>query len=259
MHNQALITNDASVLGLLAILLGLVFYTANSSNPKWKRFYTIVPAVLLCYFLPSLLNTFGVISGEESNLYFVASRYLLPTCLVLLTLSVDLKAIAGLGKKAVIMFFTGTVGIVLGGPIALMIVASFAPGVLGVEGPEAVWRGLTTVAGSWIGGGANQAAMKEIYGAGDKIFSAMITVDVIVANIWMAILLVMASNAKQIDEKAGADTSAITRLKERVENFHAEHSRNPALHDYFSHWLWCNWFCSHLCRCHYALYGDELS
>ena len=231
MDSQALITNDASVLGLLAIILGLVFYTANSSNPQWKRFYTVVPAVLLCYFLPSLLNTFGVISGKESNLYFVASRYLLPTCLVLLTISVDLKAIAGLGTKALVMFLTGTLGIIIGGPIALLLVSSVSPELLGVEGPEAVWRGLTTVAGSWIGGGANQAAMKEIYGVGDSIFSAMITVDIIVANIWMAVLLVMASKAKQIDEKAGADTAAITRLQDKVEQFQAEHSRNPALND----------------------------
>ncbi len=231
MEHQALITNDASVLGLLAIVLGAVFYTANSSDPRWKKFYAIVPAVLLCYFLPSLLNSFGIINGEESNLYFVASRYLLPTCLVLLTLSVDLKAIAGLGKKAVIMFFTGTFGIVIGGPIALLIVASFSPELLGVEGPDAVWRGMTTVAGSWIGGGANQTAMKEIYEAGDSIFSAMITVDVIVANLWMAVLLIMASNAKQIDAKAGADTSAITRLKEKVETFQNENAKIPALSD----------------------------
>lgn len=231
MHHSALITNDASVLGLLALLLGLVFYTANSTNASWQKFYGIVPAVLLCYFLPSLLNTFGVINGEESNLYFVASRYLLPTCLVLLTISVDLKAISGLGVKAIVLFLTGTVGIVVGGPLALLLVASIYPDLLNVQGPEAVWRGLTTVAGSWIGGGANQAAMKEIYGAGDKIFSAMITVDIIVANIWMAILLVMASKAKQIDAKSGADTSAISRLKDKVENFHEQHSRNPQLSD----------------------------
>lgn len=229
MEHNALITNDASVLGLLAIILGIVFYTAKS--PQWKRFYSIVPAVLLCYFLPSLLNTFGVINGEESNLYFVSSRYLLPTCLVLLTLSVDLKAIAGLGKKAVIMFFTGTLGIVIGGPIALLIVASFAPDLIGVDGPNAVWRGMTTVAGSWIGGGANQTAMKEIYEAGDSIFSAMITVDVIVANLWMAVLLIMASNAKQIDAKSGADTSAITKLKEKVENFQNQNAKIPELSD----------------------------
>ncbi|QBY05549.1 DUF819 family protein [Thalassotalea sp. HSM 43] len=231
METTTMFTNDASVLGLLAIMLGLVFYTANSTNRHWQRFYSIVPAVLLCYFLPSLLNTFGIISGKESNLYYVASRFLLPTCLVLLTLSVDLKAIAGLGKKAIILFFTGMVGIIIGGPIALLIVSSFSPDLLGVDGPEAVWRGLTTVAGSWIGGGANQAAMKEIYGVGDQIFSAMITVDVIVANLWMAVVLILAANAKQIDAKSGADTSAISRLQEKVENFQQQHARMPTLND----------------------------
>lgn len=226
-----LLTNDATILGILAIMLGAVFYTAQSDNSFWKKFYGIVPAVLVCYFLPSLLNTFGIVDGEKSNLYYVASRYLLPACLVLLTLSVDLKAIARLGNKAVILFFTGTVGIVIGGPIALLIVSAFLPELIGVDGPDAVWRGMTTVAGSWIGGGANQASMKEIYGAGDHIFSAMVTVDVIVANLWMAVLLIMASNAKKIDAKSGADVSAITALKEKVEQFHAKHSRIPTLAD----------------------------
>ncbi len=231
MTDTALITNDATILGLLAIILGFVFYTAQSTHRFWQKFYTIVPALLLCYFLPSLLTTFGLIDGEKSNLYYVASRFLLPACLVLLTISVDFKSIARLGSKAIILFLTGTVGIVIGGPIALLIVSSIYPELLGVSGPEAVWRGMTTVAGSWIGGGANQAAMKEIYGVGDKIFSAMITVDIIVANLWMAVLLVMASKADAIDKKSGADTSAITALKERMEAFRAKHERIPTLTD----------------------------
>jgi len=230
-HQAPLLTNDATILGILAIMLGWVFYTAYGNSPFWKKFYSVVPAVLLCYFLPSLLNTFDIIDGESSNLYYVASRYLLPACLVLLTLSVDLKAIARLGNKAVILFLTGTVGIVIGGPIALLIVGTFMPELIGVSGPDAVWKGMTTIAGSWIGGSANQAAMKEIYGAGDQIFSAMVTVDVIVANLWMAVLLIMAANAKAIDAKTGADTSAIVDLKEKVEQFHAKHGRIATLPD----------------------------
>lgn len=229
--NAPLFTNDATVLGILALLLGLVFYTANSQHSFWQKFYMFVPSVLLCYFFPSLLNTFGLIDGGQSQLYYVASRYLLPACLVLLTLSVDLKAIAKLGSKAVILFFTGTLGIVIGGPIALLVVATFVPELLGVDGPNAVWRGMTTVAGSWIGGSANQAAMKEIYEAGDQMFSAMVTVDVIVANLWMAVLLIMAANAKSIDAKTGADTSAIDELKDKVKNFEAKHARIPSLND----------------------------
>ncbi|GIU42659.1 membrane protein [Shewanella sairae] len=228
---SALVTNDATALGILAVVLGFVFYTSNSSNPFWKKFYTFVPALLMCYFLPSLLNTFDIIDGKTSELYFVASRYLLPACLVLLILSVDLKAILSLGPKAIVMFLTGTVGIVIGGPIALLIVSAIHPEILGVSGPDAVWRGMTTLAGSWIGGGANQAAMKEIYEVGGDIFSIMVTVDVIVANIWMAVLLFMASKAKQIDARTGADTTALEALKDKVEKYHAENARIPSLND----------------------------
>lgn len=231
MTGTALVTNDAVALGILATILGFVFYTSSSRHPFWQKFYRFIPALLLCYFLPSLLNTFGVIDGDTSQLYFVASRYLLPACLVLLILSVDLKAILGLGPKAVIMFLTGTIGIVIGGPIALLLVSIIEPSLIGVDGPDAVWRGMTTLAGSWIGGGANQAAMKEIYEVGGNIFSVMVTVDVIVANIWMAVLLFMASKAKEIDAKTGADTSAIETLKNKVEKYHAENARIPSLRD----------------------------
>lgn len=227
---DVLITNDATVMGLLAVILGLVFYT--SSHPAFKNFYKYVPALFLCYFLPSLLNTLGVVDGNASQTYYVASRYLLPACLVLLILSVDLKAILGLGPKALGMFLVGTTGIVIGGPIAILVVSTFAPEWVGGQGPDAIWRGMTTVAGSWIGGGANQAAMKEIYEVGGDVFSAMVTVDIIVANVWMAVLLILAGNAKNIDAKTGADTRAIDHLKEKVEKYQSENARMPQLNNY---------------------------
>lgn len=231
MPHTPMITNDAVVLGLLATILGLVFWTHSKTSTFWRRFYMICPAILLCYFLPSLLNAFGIVDGHQSNLYFVSTRYLLPTCLVLLTLSIDFKGILALGPQALVLFLTGTCGIVIGGPIALLLVSFFAPEVIGGNGPEAVWRGMTTIAGSWIGGGANQAAMKEVYGVGSEIFSAMVTVDVIVANLWMAVLLIMASRASDIDNRLGADTSAITALCKKTEAYQAEYARNPSLTD----------------------------
>ncbi len=175
--NPPLITNDAVVLGLLLVILALIFYTSGLKTKGWRTFYTYVPSVLLCYFIPSIFSTLNIISAETSNLYFVASRYLLPASLVLLTLSIDLKGIMQLGPKAVIMFFAGTLGIILGGPVAILIVSSFAPEIVGGVGPDAVWRGMATIAGSWIGGGANQAAMLEVFGASSEMFSIMVTVD----------------------------------------------------------------------------------
>ena len=142
-----LFTNDAIVFGILIGILAFVFTTSKSENPSWKKFYKYIPTLLLCYFIPSVFNSLGIISGEESNLYFVASRYLLPTSLVLLTISIDMPEIKKLGPKAIIMFLTGTVGIIIGGPLAILIVSVFAPDVVGGVGPEAVWRGLSTGAG----------------------------------------------------------------------------------------------------------------
>jgi uncharacterized membrane protein len=226
-ESSVLITNDAVVLGLMAVILGAVFYTSHSDNRFFKAFYKYVPALLLCYFIPSLFNSFGIIDGEGSSLYKVASRYLLPASLVLLTLSVDFKAILGLGPKALIMFLTGTAGIVIGGPIALISMGYLFPQELGGD----VWRGMTTIAGSWIGGGANQAAMKEVFAVDGNIFSVMITVDVLVANLWMAVLLFIASRAEFIDKKNGADTSGIVHLRDKIEKYEAENARIPHLKD----------------------------
>ncbi len=231
MFDGPLITNDAVNFGILMAILAFVFITAHSERPGWKRFYSIVPSLLVCYFLPSVLTTLGIYDPDQSNLYFVASRYLLPASLVLLTLSIDLGGIMRLGPKAGVMFLAGTFGIIVGGPLAILVVSFINPEFVGGAGPDAVWRGMTTVAGSWIGGGANQAAMKEVFEVGDDMFSAMIAVDVIVANIWMAVLLFGVGRSAKIDSFLQADTSAIEDVRRRVEEYQAQVTRIPSLTD----------------------------
>ncbi len=169
----------------------------------------------------------------HSALYFMASRYLLPASLVLLTLSIDLKGVIGLGPKALIMFFTATAGVIIGGPIALLVVSNLFPGIIPNISPDDLWRGMSTVAGSWIGGGANQTAMKEIFSVGDNLFATMIIVDVIVANIWMGFLLYGANISDKIDHKLKADNSAITDLKHRIESYSAKVAKIPTTTDIF--------------------------
>ena len=230
---EPLFTNDAIVLGILFAVLALIFVSAHSERRFWKKFYTYVPPLLLCYFVPALLQwPAGLISGEHSELYFVASRYLLPACLILLCLSIDLHGILNLGSKALIMFFAATLGIILGGPIALFVIINFAPGIISSE-PEELWRGLSTVAGSWIGGGANQTAMKEIFQVSDRIFSTMVVVDVVVANIWMGFLLYGANVTRRIDRWLRSDTTAIEDLKHRVEEYRERIERIPGTTDLF--------------------------
>ena len=270
---EPIFTNDAVVFGLLMSLLALVFYTSNLDHKGWQKFYTYVPTLLLCYFLPALLHwPLGLISSEwfdagimdflrqkgmtlpeegmsfnqikyfldtngvaaseygafvqHSNLYFVASRYLLPASLVLLCISIDFKGIINLGPKALIMFFAATIGVIIGGPIALFTVLYLAPEGFFQASPDEIWRGLSTVAGSWIGGGANQAAMKEIFDVG-SIFTTMVVVDVLVANIWLGFLLYGINISDKVDNWLQADNSAVEDLKNKVAAYRASIEEMP--------------------------------
>lgn len=231
MNSEPLLTNDAVIFGILMLMLGFVFTTSSGNSPFWKKFYGVVPTLFMCYFLPSLLNTFGIIDPDKSRLYFVVSRYLLPACLVLLTISVDLKELVKLGPKALIMFFTGTIGIMIGGPIAIIIFSYVAPSVINAPPPDEVWRGLATVAGTWIGGGANQAAMKEVFNVGGDLFSRSVAVDIIVGNTWLAFLIIGISHNKKINKMLKADDSAIETLKVKMEKFQLSIARIPDLND----------------------------
>ncbi len=230
-NKLVLFKNDAIVLGLLMLALGFVFYTESQKKGFWPVFYKYVPGLLMCYLIPAIFNSFGLISADVSKTYYVASRYLLPASLVLLTISIDLKAVFNLGWKALVMFFTGTIGIVIGGPIAILIISTFSPETVGGVGHDAVWRGLATLAGSWIGGGANQAAMLEIYEFNQELYGGMVLVDIVVANIWMAVLLLGIGKRNKIDNWLKADNSAIDKLQEKVQNFSEKITRNPTLTD----------------------------
>ena len=241
---EPLFTNDAIVFGILMISLGFVFFTESKKTGFWPKFYKIVPGLFMAYFVPALFTTTGIISPEwetvnalgetvkvKSQLYYISSRFLLPAALVLMTLSIDLKAIFNLGSKALIMFFTGTVGIIIGGPIAILLISFFSPETVGGADFNAVWRGLSTLAGSWIGGGANQTAMLEIYKYNPAKYGGMVFVDIVVANVWMAILLIGIGKKDKINKWLKADTSAIEELKKKVSNFTQKVKRNPSLTD----------------------------
>jgi uncharacterized membrane protein len=222
-----LIANDAVILGLLAATLGFVFWGSAQTSGFWKQFYTYVPSLLLCYLIPAIFNSTGLINGNTSKLYPVARDYLLPSALVLLTVAVDFRAILRLGPKALIMFLTGTASVMLGGIVSFLVMRVVHPETVAGE----VWRGMTTVAGSWIGGGANQAAMKEVFNVDANLFGQFVAVDILVASSWMACLLFLASRGSAFDRWNRADTSAIDDVKARIERYNAEHTRNPSLTD----------------------------
>lgn len=225
----ALIQDDIVVLGLIAATLGLIFFGASRTSGPWQKFFSFVPPLLLCYFLPGIYNSIGLIDGSQSQLYNpVASRVLLPAALVLLTMTVDLRAIAKLGPKLLLIYVATSASIMLGGVLAFLIMRVVSPDTMGGD----TWAGMAALAGSWIGGGANMLAMKEVFQVDATTFGQFTVVDAGVAYVWMALLLFWAQRAASIDLKRGADTSALDALREKVAAYQAAHARIPALSDW---------------------------
>ncbi|HQY48798.1 MAG TPA: DUF819 family protein [Thermomonas sp.] len=224
---QAFIQDDIVIFGLIAGTLGLVFWTASRPG-RWQKFYNVVPPLLLCYLLPGIYNSLGLIDGAHSKLYNpVASRVLLPAALVLLTMAVDLRAILRLGPKLLAMYAATSASIVLGAALAFISMRAIAPETMAGD----TWAGMATLAGSWIGGGANMMAMKEIFAVDATTFGRFAVVDVGVGYAWMAVLLMLAQRAANIDARSGANTAALDDLKQRVEAYRSQHERIPTLTD----------------------------
>ena len=206
MQNDALLNDPMAIFAWLAGLLALVFWA--STLPRLKTLFEITPPVIYAYFLPTLSTTFGI-TPAASDTYSWMLRYLLPVALLLLMVTIDLPAVLRLGKVALIMMLTGTVGVIIGGPIAFLIFGSFLP-------PDA-WKGFAALSGSWIGGTANLVAIAESVGTPESALGPIIVVDTVVGYGWMGILLFLSAYQTRFDRWNRADTRALEETNRRME------------------------------------------
>ncbi|GAB5536268.1 MAG: DUF819 family protein [Rubricoccaceae bacterium] len=211
----ALVTDPLHTAALLTAVLAIIFALARV--PALKKLFEVIPPVIWAYFVPMLLTTFGVtqpyVPETASSAEYINAAYtlfgtvLLPMALFLLMLTIDLRAIASLGRLALIMLLVGTFGIVIGAPIAYLAVGQF------VDGPD-TWKQMAALSGSWIGGTANMVAIQESVGLRD--LGPVIVVDTVVGYGWMAILLFLSKYQDRFNAWVGADTSAMDRVNETL-------------------------------------------
>ncbi|MDF0533828.1 DUF819 family protein [Shewanella yunxiaonensis] len=203
------ITTDYQLFGILSVILGVIFYTSGIKRRFFITLYKVMPVMVACYFLPSLLNTFHLIQIENSQLIYLVRDYLMPSCLCLLLLGLDIRAVISSGGKLFLLFLIGSLGVFIGGPLALLFVTHFSPSMLLDHGSNSLWRGMATLAGNWVGGTANQMAIKQLFNVGDNIFGVFVTVNVLLSGIWMSLLLFLAPHEPQINRWLGSRSPAI--------------------------------------------------
>jgi len=195
------------ILVLLAVEFSILFL---AGNPRTRHFFNFLPSMFWIYFLPMVLSTCGIIDAKNP-LYGGITRYLLPPALFLLLLNIDIKAISRLGPAALVMFFAGSLGIMLGMVISFII---FKP----LIGPQ-FWGGFGALSASWTGGSANMIAVKEALNVPDAVFLPMVIVDTILPYTWMGILVALAARQKNFDTWNGSDRRILDDLARRTEHF----------------------------------------
>jgi uncharacterized membrane protein len=119
---------------------------------------------------------------------------------------------------------------VIGGPAAYLALGWLVP----FEMADQAWRGLAALSGSWIGGGANFVAIGDSVGASESTIAMMVVVDVALANVWMAVLLIFAGYEEQMDARVWADRSSLEDLRKKIEQFQRKVARAPKLEDLFT-------------------------
>ena len=210
-ETTALITEPMAVFGFLAAIVALVFWV--SELPRFRKVFEVVPPVIYVYFLPMLTTTAGI-TPAESPLYGWTVPYLLLFALLLLMVSVDVGSILKLGGTALFMVAAGTVGIIIGGPISLLIFKDMLP-------PDA-WTGFAALSGSWIGGTANMVAVAESVGTSPDAMGPVIVVDTVVGYGWMGVLIAMVGLQSRFDRRTKARTGAVEETNRRLEAINRE-------------------------------------
>lgn len=202
-----LFTEPLTVIAVLASVLAGVF--ALSSVDKLEPLFKFAPPVIWAYFIPMMLTTFGV-TPSSSPVYEWMSTYLLPFSLFLLMITVDVRAILRLGPRALFMMLVGTLGIVIGAPIAFFLFGGF------FSDPVA-WKGFAALSGSWIGGTANMIFVKESVSTPDSTLAPLLVVDVVAGYGWMGILIFLSAYQQQFDRWVGASRGVIDKLQQQLE------------------------------------------
>lgn len=202
-----MIQHPAFIFLLLVVIETLILVAAD--HPKTKSFFRFIPAVFWIYFIPMVMASFGLIDNK-CPMYALAIQYGLPASLFLLLLGVDLKAIARLGRTALLMFLAGSFGVMVG----ITLVFALFRGIVGNE----FYSGFGALCGSWTGGSANMIAVKEALGTPDDIYLPMVVVDTIVPYLWMGLLVLASTWQGAIDRFNNADRTVLDELRQRMEH-----------------------------------------
>jgi len=210
----------SSPAGVMAVLVGTVaFYFWLERFTGWRVFRYLVPLIWI-YATPMVLRNLGVLPAA-SPAYDILGQYGLPMFIALLLLSVDVGAAVRVMGRGIVVMLIGTAGIVVGAPIGYWVVK-------GHLAPDA-WKGFGALAGSWIGGTGNMAAVAGglHLTEGSPMLGLAILADTVIYVGWLPLLLFSKGFADRFNRWTGVSDERLERMEAAAEREAEETERKP--------------------------------
>jgi len=207
---KALITHPYALLAVL--MLVPVFFIGLERWTKW-RLFEYLPPVIWIFLFPILLSSLRVIP-TSSPTYSGFKAFAVPMFIILMLLDVDLRATMKVAMRSIGVLVVGSFGVVVGGIAAFMMLK----GHLDAD----AWRGFGALAGSWIGGTGNLAAVAEAVDTPPTMLGLVVIADTFIFILYFPVLFASKRFAKQFarfarvqEHEARALDEAVAQLEEK--------------------------------------------
>ena len=205
MNAEPIFTN---LIGIMAVILMVpVIFLWLERTTGWKVF-NFLPAIIWIFLTPVFLSNFGVIP-RESPVYDTFKSFAVPLFIVLMLLDINIKEAMKVAWRGAIVLVIGSVGVVVGAVVSFVLFRSGLP-------PDS-WSGFGALAGSWIGGTGNLAAVAESLGTPSEQLGLVVIVDNFVYLAYFPLILVCKRWAKPFNRWTGVSQAQLDHFTEATQ------------------------------------------
>ncbi|MFN3199759.1 MAG: DUF819 domain-containing protein [Bradymonadia bacterium] len=201
-----MIETTGAVIATLCAICAFYFWLERATKQTFLgTVFQYFPPLLWIYATPVLLNNTGVLP-PKSEAYDLLKSAALPSFLVLMLLSVDLRAALRVMGRGIAVMLVGSLGVVIGGALAFALVHH------GLSDDS--WKVFGGLAGAWIGGTGNMAAVAGGLEGPEVDLGLAILADNVIYVVWLPLLLSSRAFAGRFNRWAKVDPERMARMTE---------------------------------------------
>jgi uncharacterized membrane protein len=192
---------------MAVILMVPVIFLWLERKSGWKIF-NYLPAIIWIFLTPVFLSNFGVIP-RQSPVYDTFKTFAVPLFIVLMLLDINIKEAMKVAWRGAVVLVIGSVGVVVGAVVSFVI---FRSGL-----PADAWSGFGALAGSWIGGTGNLAAVAESLDTPPEQLGLVVIVDNFVYLAYFPLILVCKRWAKPFNRWTGVSQAQLDHFSKTMQ------------------------------------------